>query len=167
MELKKRNFIQIIENNRGIIRSLCRIYFNDTEDRKDAFQDVVLQLWKSFETFRGESGISTWIYRVSLNTILTKVRRERRSVSAEPIDAPHFYMSGAKTDDNVELLYMVIQSLKGIDKAIVVLHLEGYRNKEIADILKMSQTNVATRLNRIRLQLKIKFNSESHAAKQL
>lgn len=71
MELKKRNFIQIINENRGTIRSLCKIYFRSNEDQKDAFQDIILQLWKSFDTFRGESEITTWIYRVSLNTILT------------------------------------------------------------------------------------------------
>lgn len=165
MELKKQNFIQIINSNRGTIRSLCKVYYGCIEDQKDAFQDVIFQLWKSFDTFRGESEINTWIYRVSLNTILTKIRRDRRSVTAEPIDTPHHYISNGKADDNVELLSMIIQSLKAIDKAIVVLYLEGYRNKEIAGILKMSPTNVATRLNRVKSQLKMKFNNKSHATR--
>jgi RNA polymerase sigma-70 factor, ECF subfamily len=166
MELNKQNFIQIVNSNRGLIRSLCKVYYGCIEDQKDAFQDVILQLWKSFDTFRGESEISTWIYRVSLNTILTKIRRDKKSATAEPIDTPHLYISNAKADDNVELLSMIMQSLKDVDKAIVVLYLEGYRNKEIAEILKMSQTNVATRLNRVKSQLKMKFNNKSHAAKQ-
>lgn len=165
MGLKKQDFIQIINDNRGSIRSLCKIYYVSTEDQKDAFQDVILQLWKSFDTFRGESKISTWIYRVSINTILNKIRRDR-SVTVEPIDTSHFYISNAKADDNVELLSIIIRSLKDIDKAIVVLYLEGYPNKEIAEILKMSPTNVSTRLNRVTSQLKIKFNNNSHATKQ-
>ena len=166
MELKKQNFIQIINENRGIIRSLCKIYYGSNEDQKDAFQDIILQLWKSFDTFRGESEISTWIYRVSLNTILTKIKKEKKSVTVEPIDVHHLYISNAKADDNVELLFIIIQSLKNIDKAIIVLHLEGYQNKEIAEILNMSPTNVGTRFNRVKSQLKMKFNNEYHASEQ-
>jgi RNA polymerase sigma-70 factor (ECF subfamily) len=165
MELGKHHFIQIINDNRGTIRSLCKVYYARSEDQKDAFQDIILQLWKSFDTFRGRSEIRTWIYRVSINTILNKIRRSRKSVTVEPLEIHHHYISNAKADDHVELLYMVIQSLKDIDKAVVVLYLEGYRNKEIAEILKMSPTNVATRFNRVKSQLKMKFNSESYASK--
>ena len=166
MEVTKRNFIQIIDSNRGTIRSLCRVYYASYEDQKDAFQDIILQLWRSFDTFRGESEINTWIYRVSLNTILGKIRKDKKSVPAEPLEVPHLLISQARADDDVELLSIILQSLKDVDKAIVVLYLEGYRNKEIAEILKLSPTNVATRFNRIKCQLKVKFNTESHANKQ-
>ena len=166
MEFKKQNFIHIINENRGTIRSLCKIYYGSNEDQKDAFQDIILQLWKSFDTFRGESEISTWIYRVSLNTILSKIKKEKKSIIVEPIDLHHYYISNAIADDNVELLLITIKSLKDIDKAIVVLHLEGYQNKEIAEILNLSSTNVSTRFNRIKSQLKIKFNYEYHASRQ-
>lgn len=162
--MEKHRFIEVINNNRGTIRSLCKVYYPRSEDQQDAFQDIILQLWKSFDTFRGGSEISTWIYRVSINTILNKIRGNRRSVTAEPLEVQHHYISNAQADDNVELLYMIIQSLKDIDKAIVVLYLEGYRNKEIAEILKMSPTNVATRFNRVKAQLKMKLNNESYAS---
>jgi RNA polymerase sigma-70 factor (ECF subfamily) len=165
MELKKQNFIQIINENRGIIKSLCKVYFVGNEDQKDAFQDVVLQLWKSFDSFRGESQISTWIYSVSLNTILSKIRKDKKSVTGESIDTSDAYISDFKADDHVELLSMIIQSLRDIDKAIVVLHLEGYRNIEIGEILKITPSNVSTRFNRIKSLLKIKFNNKSHATK--
>lgn len=166
MKLRKQIFIQILNKNRGIIRSLCKIYFGSEEDQKDTFQDIILQLWRSFDTFRGESEISTWIYRVSLNTIFTKIKKEKKSVTTEPIDLHHLYISNAKADDNLELLLIILQSLKDIDKAIVVLHLEGYQNKEIAEILSISPTNVGTRFNRVKSQLKMKFNNEYHASKQ-
>lgn len=166
MELEKKNFIRIINTNRGIIRSLCKVYYSKREDQKDAFQDVVLQLWKSFDSFRGESEINTWIYRVSLNTILTKVRKDKKSVSAEPIDNHHHYTSPAKADDHIELLSIIIRSLKDVDKAIMILHLEGYRNREIAITLKLSPTNIGTRLNRIKSELKKKFNKKSYATKK-
>ncbi len=166
MELKKQNFIQKINQNRGIIRSLCKIYYANYEDQKDTFQDIVLQLWKSFDTFRGKSQISTWIYRVSLNTILTKIKKEKKSIIVESIGLHDFYIANAKADDNMELLIIILQSLKDIDKAIVILHLEGYKNKEIAEILDISSTNVSTRFNRIKSQLKMKFKNEYHAFKQ-
>lgn len=162
--MEKHHFIQIINSNRGTIRSLCKVYYTGSEDQKDAFQDIILQLWKSFHTFRGESEISTWIYSVSFNTIINKIRRDKKSVTGEPINKSHLYISHARADDNIELLSIIIQSLKEIDKAIVILYLEGYRNREIADILKLTPTNVATRFNRVKSQLKMKFNNESYVA---
>ncbi|MEO1051116.1 MAG: sigma-70 family RNA polymerase sigma factor [Bacteroidota bacterium] len=164
--MEKHHFLQIVNNNRGIIRSLCKIYYADSEDQKDTFQDIILQLWKSVGTFRGASEISTWIYRVSLNTILNKKRKGQRSISVEPLDMQLKDVQVAKADDNVELLHLIIQSLKDIDKAIVVLYLEGYRNKEIAEMLELSLTNVTTRFNRIKSQLKTKFNGKAHATKR-
>ena len=166
MELEKKNFIQTIQANRGTIKSLCKVYYRSAEDQKDTFQDIVLQLWKSFESFRGESEINTWIYRVSLNTILTKIRKDKRSVATESIDSLHGSISSANADDTVELLSMIIQSLKDEDKGILVLHLEGYKNKEIASMLQLSSTNVSTRLNRMKAELKKKFDKKSHATKE-
>ncbi|HEY5825121.1 MAG TPA: sigma-70 family RNA polymerase sigma factor [Cyclobacteriaceae bacterium] len=166
MEGQKRNFIRIIDANKGIIKSLCRAYYMSPEDQKDAFQDIVLQLWKSVDTFRGESEISTWIYRVSLNTILTKVRNEKRKIATESISASELSVSTAMADGDIELLNNVIQSLKDLDKAIVILYLEGYKNKEIAQILNLTSTNVSTRLNRVRVELKAKFKTQDYEFKQ-
>lgn len=166
MELHKRNFIRIVESNQGIIKSLCNTYYTRSEDRKDVFQDIVLQLWKSFETFRGESEISTWIYRVSLNTILAKVRKDKREITAESISCSELTLSNAMADDDTELLTIVLQSLKELDKAIVILYLEGYKNKEISQILKLTPTNVSTRLNRVRTELKAKFKNQHYEFKQ-
>jgi RNA polymerase sigma-70 factor (ECF subfamily) len=166
VELKKQNFIQIVNENRGTIRSLCKAYYVSSEDQKDAFQDIILQLWKSFETFRGESAISTWIYRVSLNTILTKVRKEKKKIATESIDASERSISIAMADDDIELLKSVIQTLKDLDKAMVILYLEGYKNKEISQILNLTPTNVSTRLNRVRTELKAKFKNQLYEFKQ-
>ncbi len=165
MELNKQNFIQLINANRGTIRSLCQAYFRGDEDQKDAFQDIILQLWKSFESYEGRAAVNTWIYKVSLNTLLTKIRKEKKSVAAEPIDTGHYYISQAKADDHVELLSLILQSLKETDKALVILHLEGYQNKEIADILNLSPSNVSTRFNRLKNHLKLKFKPKPHETK--
>jgi RNA polymerase sigma-70 factor, ECF subfamily len=165
MASKKYNFIHVIDSNRGIIRSLCKAYYHSHEDQKDVFQDIVLQLWKSFDTFREESNISTWIYRVSLNTILTKVRNEKNRISTESISCSEWPFSCALADDNRELLNLVIQSLKELDKAIVILYLEGYKNYEISQILNLTITNVSTRLSRVKVELKTKFKSQPYEYK--
>jgi RNA polymerase sigma-70 factor (ECF subfamily) len=166
LELQKQNFIRIIDANQGIIKSLCKAYYKSPDDQKDAFQDIILQLWKSFETFRGESEISTWIYRVSLNTVLTKVKKEKTKITTESIGTSDQSISVAMADGDLELLNIVIQSLKDLDKAIVILYLEGYKNKEISQILNLTATNVSTRLNRVREELKAKFKNQHYEFKQ-
>lgn len=157
MDVQKQNFIQIINTNQGIVKSLCKAYCVSYEDQKDAYQDIILQLWKSFPTFRGDSEVGTWIYKVSLNTLLTKARKERSEIITEPIlTSAHI---APMADDDRELLNIVMQSLKGVDKAIVILYLEGYQNKEISQILEITATNVSTRLNRIRTELKAKLKN--------
>jgi len=166
MKLNKHYFVQIVNQNKGTIISLCKVYYSTCEDQQDAFQDIVLQLWNSFESFRGDAKINTWIYRVSLNTILNKKRRDARSISTESLDFAVQHIHAAKADDHRELLNLVLKTLKDIDKAIVVLYLEGYKNQEIAQILGLSSTNISTRFNRLKAYLKVKFNSKSHAAKR-
>ena len=162
MEPKKNKFIQVIELHQGIIKSLCKAWYISDEDQKDVFQDIVLQLWRSFETFRGESKISTWIYRVSLNTILAKVRDEKNKITTESIGVSELTFAKAMADDDCELLSMVLRSLKDLDKAIVILYLEGYRNKEISQMLNVTATNVSTRLNRVKTDLKEKFKKQHY-----
>jgi len=166
VELQKQNFIRIINGNQGIVKSLCKAYYASYEDQRDAFQDILLQLWRSFDTFRGESELSTWIYRVSLNTLLTKVRKERNKIIPEPLSISDLIITPiAMADDDRELLSIVIQSLKETDKAIVILYLEGYKNKEISQILDLTPTNVSTRLNRVKAELKAKFKNHDHEFK--
>nr|WP_246611480.1 sigma-70 family RNA polymerase sigma factor [Arthrospiribacter ruber] len=148
-----------MSEHQGIIKSLCKAYYTDYEDQKDAYQDIVLQLWKSLENYRGESAIGTWIYRVSLNTLLAKVRNEKTKIITEPLQMSNLSTPSIMADGDIELLNMVLQSLKDIDKAIVILFLEGYKNKEMSAILGMSPTNISTRLNRVKSELKAKFKN--------
>ncbi|RAW01837.1 RNA polymerase [Pseudochryseolinea flava] len=144
------------------MKSLCRAYYASVEDQKDVFQDIVLQLWRSFDAFRGESEIGTWIYRVSLNTILNKVRNDKRKIVSEALSSAESHLSNAMADDDTEILHVVLQSLKDVDKAVVILYLEGYKNKEIATILNITATNVSTRFNRIKAELKSRFKIHDH-----
>ena len=164
---KQTEFVKTIERYQGIINNLCHLYFPNIEDQKDARQDIILQLWKSFPSFREESSSSTWIYRVSLNTILAKIRKQNRRIKTADLDKsiPMKAAIPLYTDDDVQLLRLIIESLKAEDKAMVILHLEGYKNKEIATMLAISSSNVSTRLYRIKAQLKDQFKKLRHATR--
>ena len=167
MHSENQDFLKQIDQHKGLIRSLCASFYAYPEDQKDAFQDIVLHLWKSRNTFRGGSKASTWIYRVGLNALLSKRRREQRSISAEPIDQHVFPAPTTHSDDDLILLQQVIQSLPDVDRALVILYLEGYQNREIAQIISLSPTNVGTRLNRIKAFLKQKFKTHSYESRKL
>jgi len=162
---QKQNFLNLIEEHAGIINSLCRLYYARQEDQKDARQDVILQLWKAWPKFRGDSKISTWMYKVSLNVLLAKKRKENRSIEEEELAHENFAEDnpGFPTDDDVQLLLQIIEWLNDEEKAVVILYLEGYKNKEIANILMTSQTNVSTRLHRIKTKLRNHYQTLMYA----
>ena len=152
----KERFVNVIHEHMDIINSLCRAYYPSAHDREDARQEIILQLWKAFPSFRAEARVSTWIYRVSLNTILSDLRKMNRRPKSQPIEDCWLldHSSPAAFDDDHQLLQHLIGSLKDIDKALLILHLEGYQHHEIATMLNMRYSNVSTRLNRIRNNLK-------------
>ncbi|MEM9895958.1 MAG: sigma-70 family RNA polymerase sigma factor [Bacteroidota bacterium] len=162
MQQKKTEFLREIDAHKGLIISLCQAYFEGDEDRRDAFQDVVLSLWKAYDTFENRSKISTWIYSIALRTLLKKVRNEKRSVASTQIEAVHNQIVGANADDYQGLLHQMLSSLDSLARAIFILHLEGYGNKEIANILSLSPSNISTKLSRIKKQLRGKINLENY-----
>ncbi len=148
----KQAFVQRIHPHQGLIRSLCAAYFPVEEDRKDAFQDVLLQLWKSHATFREQSSFATWIYKVALHTLLDKVKRQRRMPTCAY--RPEYEWVDPSVQESTELIHFALDRLAPADKALVALYLEGYRYQEIAELSDLTTTNVSTRLNRIRRKLK-------------
>lgn len=162
MSLEK-EFIKTVQANTGIINSICRTYFPDADDFKDARQDVILQLWRSFPTFRGASKISTWIYKVTLNTILAKRKRDQNFVSHEPLSQDHLDQISSNVTlnaDDMQVFAWLVGKLDDSDKAIVMLWAEGYGHKEIGLMLDLSPTNVSTRLNRLKCRLKNQYFDE-------
>ena len=164
MNPRTAHFLEVIEKYQGIITSLCHAYYSSLEDREDMRQEIILQLWKSFDTFQERSKVSTWIYRVSLNTIFARRRKEKRrsakhllSLSTLDESQSHFY------DDDDQFFKYVLSNLKDEDKAILILQLEGYRNNEIASIVGITMSNVSTRLHRIKSSLRKKLKIKIHA----
>jgi RNA polymerase sigma-70 factor (ECF subfamily) len=162
--LEKDKFISVINDNRNLIYKICYSYCCNVENRKDLEQEILIQLWKSFKKFDGRVKISTWIYRIALNTAISFYRNDRiRNGTKVPIDASIISLSNPEydpeLDQNISTLYHFIEKLDGLDKALILLYLDDNKYKDIADILGISETNVATKISRIKKSLKEQFNS--------
>ncbi|UOQ52331.1 RNA polymerase sigma factor [Hymenobacter cellulosivorans] len=153
----QQEFLRLLSTQQRRLHSLCRFYYVRVEDRQDAFQEIVLQLWKSYSGFQGTAHVSTWMYRVALNTIFSRLRREkaqpewvRWTEELQQLPNPEDLVNPAAAG---QVLEEAIHQLSAEDKALVLLHLEGYSYQEIAPLLDMSTTNVSTRLHRIKGKL--------------
>lgn len=165
MDLKNKNdlFISVIETHKGILYKIANSYCKDSEDRNDLIQEIIIQLWKSFENYNNQYKYSTWIYRIALNAAISFYRKEnRRKEIANPItDSILNFAETSSTNDtenNINLLQQFISELKELDKALMLLYLEEKNHKEIAEIIGISETNVATKIGRIKTSLKQKFS---------
>jgi len=161
---KPKLFLSVIELNKGILFKVANSYCKDGEDRKDLVQEIVVQLWKSFERYNDQYKYSTWIYRIALNIAISFYRKEnRRKQVSNPITDGILNFADtydtSETDENLGLLQQFIAELKELDKALMLLYLEEKSHKEIAEIIGISESNVATKIGRIKILLKQKFSS--------
>ena len=125
MNASKKQFVKIIQEYQRMIDSLCAVYFTCQEDREDIRQEIILQLWKSLPSFREESNIGTWIYRVSLNTIINHKKKASRSIHSNKLQDNDTQHPVQAMDDDILLLRQIIDTLKNQDKALMILYLEG------------------------------------------
>ena len=139
-------FLDLIEQNRGIIFKVIRLYIRHSEDERDLFQEILFQAWKSYPRFDGRSKFSTWLYRVSLNTVLTFKRRPALVETREELESSESVSRDQQ--EETEALYQAILELSEIDRMIITLHLDGYENEEIAEITGLTKNNVAVKLHR-------------------
>jgi RNA polymerase sigma-70 factor (ECF subfamily) len=158
-EEAERGFLEILGRHEQLINKVIRIYGVDSEDRRDLFQEIVYQLWRSYGSFKGESRLSTWVYRVALNTAITSLRkgkklREQRELDDQLITAPGSFESPDKSEQ-VQQLYSAIRRLGEVDRALVMLYLEDLTYKEISEVLGLSEDNVGVKLNRIKTKLRV------------
>jgi len=158
----KDNFLQLIHANKGIIIKICNSYCKNKHDREDLAQEIIYHLWKSGKSFNPDSKFSTWMYRVALNVAISFYRKEKRSTPLLSINDLHINIEeppllNDETEKNIQLLQQFILELKELDKALILLSFESKSYKEIAEILGISETNVATRISRIKDRLKQQF----------
>lgn len=154
--------MEMINTHRAIIFKVCRIYDRHNIYRDDLFQEIVLQLWKSFPTFRNQSLLSTWMYRVALNTAISHFRKQVRKPENTALSKHEFRIPDLSTfpEDNeqAQLLNRAINQLSAIEKALIMLHLEEKSYDEISDIIGITPNNVGVKLNRIKTKLEQKLN---------
>lgn len=154
---KEDDFVELIKRNEGIIFKITTMYTDNRDDQKDLYQDIVYQLWRSFETFRNESKVSTWMYRVALNTALTRLKKSKRMGNAVPMDRVVMEQTenyDAEFEEKLKLMYEHIKQLNVLEKGLILLLLEGKKYEDISEITGLSPTNVGTRISRIKQKLK-------------
>lgn len=156
-------FLSVIQTNKGIVYKIANSYCKNAENRKDLVQEIIEQLWKSFDKYSDQYKYSTWIYRIALNVAISFYRKEKsRKQVSNPLSEGilnfvDINITG-ETEENIDILQQFISELKEIDKALMLLYLEEKNYREIAEIIGISETNVATKIGRIKTVLKQKFS---------
>lgn len=158
---KSGKFLAVVQSHKGIIYKITNSYCKDSEDRKDLAQEIIIQLWRSFDRYNDQYQYSTWIYRIALNVAISFYRTEsRRKVIISPISGGILLFDEQLSDEQNEalsLLQKFIRELKELERALMLLYLEEKSYKEISEIIGISETNVATKISRIKKILKQKF----------
>lgn len=150
---KQSRFLAVADTYKDVIAKVCSVYSAPGASFADLYQEVMANLWTGLDSFRGQAKVSTWIYRIAINTCLTWHRRNNRHSHTSPLDGIEI---AAPSDDRLSQLaelYRLIDMLGPVDKALITLWLDERPYDEIAEILGISRTNVAVRLHRVRQRL--------------
>jgi RNA polymerase sigma factor (sigma-70 family) len=161
-QANKDQFLHLIQHNKKLIFKVCNTYCTDPEDRKDLVQEVIIQLWRSYGSYNDKYKLSTWMYRIALNTAISfyrsdnKRRNNTTSIHENIIDIPDDDNSH-ELNEKIAMLYQFIGNMNKLDKALMILYLDNNSYKDMADILGISETNVATKISRLKQYLKQQF----------
>jgi len=158
----EKSFLKDINEHQGIILKVCSMYCDDRDDSEDLFQEIVLQLWKSYSGFKGEAKISTWMYRVALNTAITRLRKTKRRPDNQRLGNDNFDIAEV-ANNRLDIqfsaeLQQAINMLNRVDRALMMLYLDETSYSEIAEIIGISESNVGVKINRIKNRLKSILN---------
>ena len=154
MELNEAEFARIIRENKGTIYTVCYMFSKDKEEVDDLFQEALIKLWQGLASFKGDSDLKTWIYKVTLNSCISIDRKKRRN-TIEPLSMNiNLFEDRDEDTRQIDMLHKRISRLKPFDRAIVLLWLENMPYEEIGQVVGISTTNVSSRLYRIKEQLK-------------
>ena len=157
MDNSESAFEKLIFGNQHLIHKICSIYGKSIADREDLFQEITVQLWKSFSSFEQKSKFSTWLYRVALNTAITQKRKEKRYPVSTSLSENEMCIPDANDTDTDEEylknLRFAIHQLKAVDMAIIFLYLEEKSYKEIAEVIGITPKNVGVKIVRIKAKL--------------
>jgi len=151
----KERFLEEILEHQALIHKICRMYRDSKEDREDLFQEITYQLWKAYPSFQGRAKISTWMYRIGLNTAIATFRKPKITQPQAHNDIERMNISeGFAEDDNSLKLHWAIKQMNKSDKALIALYLDDLSYQEMAEILGISENYIGVRLNRIKGKIK-------------
>lgn len=158
MTTQEKDFEKLIKQHELLVFKVCRVYAYTTTDRQDLYQEIMIQLWKSFSGFRGQSKFSTWLYKIALYTAISGLRKQKHFIfSTEPELLPQTIMDTSYDTTKDELsseLHKAIEQLNEIEKAIIILYLEDKSYEEMEEILGITKGNLRVKMNRIKDKLK-------------
>ncbi|MDO1450146.1 sigma-70 family RNA polymerase sigma factor [Rhodocytophaga aerolata] len=161
---KAETFIAALQANQGSIYKIASLYTHEAEDRDDLVQEIIYQLWKSFDSFNQQSKLSTWIYRVAMNVAIYHLKVTKRKVPIVPIDEQLSNLpdvDNSQDEEQWKLLKTFVDKLNLLDKGLVILYLEEKTYEEMAEIIGISVSNVATKLSRIKEKLKQQISKQA------
>ena len=157
-------FSRRVLESQGIIHKVCRMYCDNEEHRKDLFQDILIQLWKSYTSFRGDAKFTTWMYRVAINVAIQDFRKAKKKrqlfFQTNDFNDPSEDSKSNFEDEKIKQMHSAIANLNRIEKAIVMLHLDEKSNEEIAEIIGITQNYVRVKMNRIKTKLSKTINKK-------
>ncbi|MEP6583522.1 MAG: sigma-70 family RNA polymerase sigma factor [Ginsengibacter sp.] len=164
MTKNRETFVQLMQSNRGIILKICNSYCTNKDDRDDLAQEIIFNLWKAFANYTPDYKFSTWMYRIGLNVAISFYRKEMRSIRFNTYSEDLMVFDDEdenkwEEESSLGLLQKFILELKEIDKSIMLLYLDQKSYGEIAEIVGITETNVATKINRIKINLKTKITT--------
>jgi RNA polymerase sigma-70 factor (ECF subfamily) len=155
---KETEFLKQIESNKGILFKICRIYQDNAEDRDDLLQEMTLQLWLAYDSFKGESKFSSWMYRVALNTAIAFFKKQKRRPDDQGLpdnfDKAEEASPAKEEEEKLSMFYKAVHQLNKIDKALIYLYMEDLPYEDIATHLGITPLNVRVRLSRLKVKLK-------------
>jgi len=158
VDAKQTQYLGLIEEHKGILFKICKIYQDDVDDRNDLLQEMTLQLWLAFESFRGESKFSSWMYRVALNTAIAFFKKQKRRPDDQPLhhdfDRADELSHAGEKEEKLAVFYRAVQQLGKVEKALIYLYMEDQPYADIASHLGITELNVRVRLNRVKNKLK-------------
>jgi RNA polymerase sigma factor (sigma-70 family) len=162
---QQQEFQTLVDRHRKILYKICNSYCRNREDREDLAQEIVVQLWRSFGTFDERARFSTWMYRIGLNVAISFYRKESARTRYILSDEGQLLTAVDETADQsseIQALHQFIATLDPLDKALVLLYLDGNGYLEIADVLGISETNVATKINRMKQRMRQELTGPAH-----
>lgn len=160
MDKQEQSFLNLVEQNKQVIYKICFMYASDDETVSDLFQEVTLNLWKAYPTFRGESKPMTWIYRIAVNTCVSWLRTTSKHPQTVSLTLSMTELFADEQErENLRELYTLINRLGKLERALIMLWLDERSYEEISEILDISVTNVGVRINRIKAKLKAMSNN--------